>query len=670
MSAILFAARRHSNVQQIPAGGGGGSPLRYFRPSTVNAELPRGISSNYDLLFDEATQTLSTVGGAGYAYLWPWDQQRVGSSRHAAVTVRNCSTYAEVLTAVADFANIVSVGDWEIRVPATLTMTGMLTIPYDTDMSSRQLYFTYNGTLPTADVMPSAVTASNHSVWTGASTGNAAMIAIYSKNCPAVTLTGIVLRPAAQIDVGVIDIRFNDGGTLTAQTDAPKRLVVDRCWIDAQFNTNTRRGIAVNGWQVAILESWVTDIQYPGSECGGIGGWTNCQQIVLRNVFVEASMICCLYGGADPLLPNTNTCDPMDILELNVCASKKLEWILADVGIKNGYEAKNVRRRLILNSITNRHYATAQTHAMLFQNVSDQNLNLEQNRIEDVVVHNHEFVDCQNGLNLHAGLAAHIGFANGTQSGNVIRADYGYLTWINTDGYYVGKTVSVEIGTGAGQTAIVTGYVAATKTFSLDRSWTTVDTSSRLRIDSPQPTQISDRCAFVNVRLRGLGRYVYGGGFNGNPFRVLDSFGKLLIDQWTWVMYDDTKDDILRFAQVPSDKGTEWWFTNMAGRALGLFGDGGVIGFNVFSNGVTTAHWAGNSFYGPFQYGGTHTPGLTQYALGGTLAADAAAMGFDLSTGVISGAGADDGVGGGMPGVNHTQLNAALSSMQTWAFSR
>jgi hypothetical protein len=655
---------------------------RFFRPAQTASELPRGVTPDHDLLFDEATQTLSTVGGSAYAYLWAWDAERVGAARWAArsqtrtVTTTGTVGWADFLAHVAAF--VAGTGDWEILVPDSLTMSGMWIVPVVT--GNRRLYITFSGALPTTNVMPTLSTLETCSVWTGPTAVVNSLVQVHEGNRAKLTFTGVVFRPRNQCQTGIVE--FRNTVAPASVDEVPSEYVFDRCWLDGQLAAQTKRGICACARKLAFLETWVTDVVYPGNEAQGIAGWTGGRYIVLRNVFLEASSIGALWGGADPFNGNTGIYDSQDILFVNVVASKKIGWADGSivVPLKNGFEAKNVRRWFILNGITFRHRPVAQIWSMLFQNLNDGNNNLLENAVEDVVVHNHDFVDCSNGLNVAGNLAYHYGFATGAQSGTVIQLNSGTNNLVREDDYYNGLQFFVRSGTGVGGADVtVLDYVGATRTFTFDTPLTVDSTTWMWARNGPSTSRPVTRMSFANIRMRNLGKHNAGAGNFGQALQMLGSLGSLLLDQWT-VAHDMSLGSTVK-AWITGEmkvQGTgPLWLTNFASRALGFFiatsVNSGRTGRTALAESFATYTYDGHSFYGPFSFGSAsaHSPGITHYALGGaSLADDAAAMGFDTTTGALSGPSVNDGVGGSQPGANLAQLEAAHASMASWAYSR
>lgn len=590
-----------------------GSFLRYFRPATLNAEYPRGITSDYDVLVNEATGAATTRDGSG-SFLWDWKTQRVGGARHAAITSGkrivisgSGSAAGDALVSAYNTA-LADTGDYEFLVPADVQIIGDAEAGWTMstgsgDQSTRRFFFTFNGTLPTADVMPSEATLAACCVMRGRDGAYASsVIRMGSHLLPKTTWTGITVQPQGDLYYfGIFEVRNASATTLA---EHPSGHIWDRCKMDADVSADCRSGILLQGFANAVLETWITGV-YSTTEGKGIGGYSGVKHNYFRRVYGEARAEGFLLGGgADPVVCD-GTCDPSDNFSDRCVAAKKAAWMsspdgangpgTAIGGLKNGFETKNCRRWLILNCITYRACNTGQSHSMIFQNlVEGGDQNGPYNCNADIIVLNHVFRDIQNGLNV------------------VSRISYGIAPPVNP----------------------------------------------------------SARIAFVNIRMENLGKSFGTGGYQCNPMQITGDIQGLLLDKWTWIMdAGSEQNDVLRsYAAIASPN--NWMFTNLAGRALAWYGtdiyDSTKFGLPLldaeFLGSSVGYTWNGNAMFGTYQYGGTMTPGTTLYA-------DATAMGFDTATGRLSGASLTAGVGGATPGCEHDYLDA-LKTELAWGFTR
>jgi len=63
-------------------------------------------------------------------------------------------------------------------------------------------------------------------------------------------------------------------GDREASADAvPHHLIVDRCYIHGDPRIGSRRGIALNAREAAVIDSYVSDFKEVGADSQAISGW-------------------------------------------------------------------------------------------------------------------------------------------------------------------------------------------------------------------------------------------------------------------------------------------------------------------------------------------------------------------------------------------------------------
>lgn len=95
-------------------------------------------------------------------------------------------------------------------------------------------------------------------------------------------------------------------GLDTAENEPAKvshHIVIDRCYIHGvAFDNGPRDGVRVNGDNVQVLNSYISEIKRDDGETHGILGYTFNGPLLVRNTFVGGAAIGSLIGGA----PHTN----------------------------------------------------------------------------------------------------------------------------------------------------------------------------------------------------------------------------------------------------------------------------------------------------------------------------------------------------------------------------
>jgi hypothetical protein len=369
--------------------------------------LPIGMTATVPQSIGDRTTLATPFGGT----VWDTADLSVGSARYNAATVLVAVSYAQLMTHLATVA--ANDLDYIITTPVA-TLVGVVTLPAKT-YPNRHCWIVnttiHAGTFAHAIGTKVPKSTVGMTILQGPPSAIDAVVEYaQSGNARGYSLHGIVVQidPSSAsyyVQLGIISCRRNT--PQVAMSGYSGRLKIDRCWIRGSAIADVRRGILMSGPYLDMQDSRISDVHYRGNESAGIGGWTGAQLHKQINCTIEAGAQTILYGGADPDNPNTNLLDPSDIYTERVYGFKPLTWLTTHPSyagihwtVKTGFEAKNVRRWLIDRSWTQNCWPDAQTgFAMLFQNLSDDNSNHLENRIEDVIVRNHKFDYVAMGMN-------------------------------------------------------------------------------------------------------------------------------------------------------------------------------------------------------------------------------------------------------------------------------
>jgi hypothetical protein len=102
---------------------------------------------------------------------------------------------------------------------------------------------------------------------------------------------------------GTLVIIGNNDSTQTTSAQAPYSIVLDRLWIHGHAWKGIRRGIAVNGRSIDVLNSYIDDIFALG-DSQAIAAFNAPGPVRIINNFLEATGENILLGGDDPRIPN------------------------------------------------------------------------------------------------------------------------------------------------------------------------------------------------------------------------------------------------------------------------------------------------------------------------------------------------------------------------------
>ena len=128
-------------------------------------------------------------------------------------------------------------------------------------------------------------------------------------------------------------------------------IIVDRCYLHGDSKRGTRRGVALNSRESAVIDSYLSDFKEVGADSQAIAGWNGPGPFKIANNYLEAAGENVMFGGADPTIDGLV---PSDIEVVSNHMSKPLGWRADDPhfqgtawSVKNLFELKNARRVLV-----------------------------------------------------------------------------------------------------------------------------------------------------------------------------------------------------------------------------------------------------------------------------------------------------------------------------------
>lgn len=161
------------------------------------------------------------------------------------------------------------------------------------------------------------------------------------------------------------------GGGETAVGQLPSDIVFDRCYIHGTPTGNVRRGVALNGARLAVIDSHLSDFHEIGQDSQAIMGWNGPGPFKIANNYLEAAGENIMFGGATTSNP---TLIPSDIEIRGNHFHKPLSWRIKDRAyagahwmVKNLLELKIGQRVLVQNNLFENSWEDAQSgFAILF----------------------------------------------------------------------------------------------------------------------------------------------------------------------------------------------------------------------------------------------------------------------------------------------------------------
>jgi hypothetical protein len=128
----------------------------------------------------------------------------------------------------------------------------------------------------------------------------------------------------------------------------PSDIVIDRCYLHGNDAGNYRRGVALNGIRLSVVDSYFENFHDANTDSQAISGWSGPGPFKIVNNFLEAASENIMFGGSDPAIAQLV---PSDIEIRGNFLTKRLSWRTSGVPVKNAFELKNARRVLVEGNI-------------------------------------------------------------------------------------------------------------------------------------------------------------------------------------------------------------------------------------------------------------------------------------------------------------------------------
>ncbi len=213
-------------------------------------------------------------------------------------------------------------------------------------------------------------------------------------------LVGLEIAPAANTFLREV-VRF--GGDATQADAQPHHLVIDRCYVHGDAARGSRRGIALNGRDMAVVDSHVSDFKEAGADSQAIAGWNGAGPFRIANNYLEGAGENVMFGGADPTIPDLV---PSDIEVLHNHLAKPLAWKVDESRregawtVKNLFELKNARRVVIDGNLLEYNWPHGQNGFAILFTPRNQDGKAPWSTVEDVVFSNNLVRHVAAGINM------------------------------------------------------------------------------------------------------------------------------------------------------------------------------------------------------------------------------------------------------------------------------
>jgi putative Ig domain-containing protein/immunoglobulin I-set domain protein/IPT/TIG domain-containing protein len=168
---------------------------------------------------------------------------------------------------------------------------------------------------------------------------------------------------------------FDIGIPTNLPTNFPSYIIVDHCYIHGRATNQISRAVDINGGNIAVVDSYLSENHEVGFEAQGVAGYSSPGPILIQNNFIEGAGQGIFWGGsgiATNQPPYNQFVDDSTIQ--NNFIYKPTAWKVGDPGyigihwtVKNLIEMKEGHRILIQNNVVENNWADAQTgNAVLF----------------------------------------------------------------------------------------------------------------------------------------------------------------------------------------------------------------------------------------------------------------------------------------------------------------
>jgi hypothetical protein len=186
--------------------------------------------------------------------------------------------------------------------------------------------------------------------------------------------------------------------------EVPHHIVFDRAYIHGDPRKGGRRGVALNGRELAVVNSYLSDFKEAGADSQAISGWNGPGPFKIENNYLEGAGENVMFGGADPAI---NGLVPADIEILRNHFAKPLRWKIGDPSyegtpwaVKNLFELKNARRVLVEGNLLEHNWPHAQNGFAVLFTPRNQDGRAPWSVVEDVTFRNNVIRNVAAGFNI------------------------------------------------------------------------------------------------------------------------------------------------------------------------------------------------------------------------------------------------------------------------------
>lgn len=200
-----------------------------------------------------------------------------------------------------------------------------------------------------------------------------------------------------------LDNLVNLGNADTSVATLPHHIIFDRCYLHGDPLVGARRGVAMNGADIAVIDSYLADFKEVGNDSQALSAWNGTGPFKIVDDYLEGAGENAMFGGQDPSIVNLV---PSDIEVRGNDFSKQLTWKAGEPGyqgtqwsIKNLFELKNAQRVLVQGNIFEYNWAQSQDGFSVLFTVRDQDGTAPWSVVQDVTFVDNVIRHVANGIN-------------------------------------------------------------------------------------------------------------------------------------------------------------------------------------------------------------------------------------------------------------------------------
>ena len=225
--------------------------------------------------------------------------------------------------------------------------------------------------------------------------------------------------------------------TETVAANQPSFITVDRCFVHGNDTGDFRRGAALNGSSLAVIDSYFSNFHDINTDAQASGSWNGPGPFKIANNYLEAATENVLFGGSDPKIANLV---PSDIeIRRNFMTKNLAKRGATGYTVKNVFELKNAQRVLLDGNVLEYSWEDGQTGYIVVLTPRNQGGNCSWCVVRDVTITNNLMRHGTGLLNLMA-------FDDTHPSGQIQRVALrnNYSDDINTSWFEPGSANSIK----------------------------------------------------------------------------------------------------------------------------------------------------------------------------------------------------------------------------------